>query len=74
MKKVLERRRKLRENDNMMLEEKNLNCFSSKPNIKLEKEEQELSPIALMKHRIEKMHRKLFEKRDLRKYTKKKSH
>jgi hypothetical protein len=51
----------------MILEEKNLNTFSSKPNLKPDNEEQELSPIALMKHRIEEMHRKLFEKRDLRK-------
>ena len=52
---------------NMMLEEKNLNSFSSKPNIKHEKEMHELSPIALMKHRIEEMYRKLFEKRNQRK-------
>jgi len=50
--------------------EKNLNTFSSKSNIKLENEEQELSPIALMQHRIEEMHRKLFENHNLRKKTK----
>ena len=67
MKKVSEKRKKQKENDSMMLEERNLNSFSSKPNIKLEKEKQELSPIALMKQRIEEMHRKLFEKRIQRK-------
>jgi hypothetical protein len=67
MKKVSERKKKQTENDCMILEEKNLNTFSSKPNLKPDNEEQELSPIALMKHRIEEMHRKLFEKRDLRK-------
>ena len=66
MKKDSERKRKQKENDSMMLEEKNLNSFSSKPNIKLEKEKQGLSPIALMEHRIEEMHRKLFEKRNQR--------
>jgi len=70
MKKVSEKKMKQTEIDSMILEEKNLNTFSSKPNIKHEKKEQELSPIALMKHRIEEMHRKLFEKRDLRKMTK----
>ena len=67
MKKILERKKKLKENESMILEEKNLNTFNSKPNIKLEKEKQELSPIALMEHRIEEMHRKLFEKRNQKK-------
>ena len=70
MKKVLERRMKQNEIDSMMLEEKNLNTFSSKPNIKLENEKQELSPIALMEHRIEEMYRMLFERRNQRKKTK----
>ncbi|MHA1645991.1 MAG: hypothetical protein ACTSVL_00320 [Promethearchaeota archaeon] len=51
----------------MHLEEKNLNTFSSLPNIDLKKKNQDLSPIALMEHRIEEMHKKLFEKRNLRK-------
>jgi len=67
MKEVSEKKKKQMKIDSMILEEKNLNTFSSKPNINLEKEEQELSPIALMKHRIEEMHRKLFEKHNLRK-------
>ncbi len=58
------------ENDEMIIEEKNQNTFKSKQNIKLDKEKQELSPIALMKHRIEEMHKKLFEKRNQRKLTK----
>jgi len=72
MKKVSEKRKKQEENDNMKLEENSLNTFSSLPNIKLEKKNQELSPIALMEHRIEEMHRKLFEKRNQRKNTEKK--
>ena len=54
----------------MIIEEKNPNIFSSKPNINPEDEEHELSPIDLMQHRIEEMHRKLFENRNLRKKTK----
>ena len=67
MKKVSERKKKQTEIDCMILDEKNLNTFSSKPNLKPDNEDQELSPIALMKHRIEEMHRKLFERRNLRK-------
>lgn len=59
-----------KEKNDMILEEKYQNTFKSKQNIKLEKEKQELSPIALMQHRIEEMHRKLFEKRNQRKLTK----
>lgn len=70
MKEVSEKKKKKTEIDSMILEEKNLNTFSSKPNIKLDNGEQELSPIALMQHRIEEMHRKLFENRNLRKKTK----
>lgn len=70
MKKIFERKKKLEENDNMMLEKKNQITFSSKPNNKLEKEKHGLSPIALMEHRIEEMHRKLFEKRNQRKLDK----
>ena len=62
-----ERKKNQKENSDMMFEEKNQNTFKSKQNIKPEKEKQELSPIALMKHRIEEMHRKLFEKRIQRK-------
>ena len=50
-----------------MFEKKNQNTFSSKPNIILEKETQELSPIDIMKHRIDEMNKKLFEKRNRRK-------
>ena len=70
MKKILERKKKLKEKDSMILDERNQNTFSSKPNTKLEKQKQELSPIATMEHRIEEMHKKLFEKRNQRKLTK----
>lgn len=53
----------------MMLEEKNPKLIDSKLNIKIQKEKQELSPIALMKHRIEEMNKILFEKRNQRKGT-----
>ena len=70
MKKFSKEGKKQKEKNEMILEEKNQNTFKSKQNIKLEKEKQELSPIALMQHRIEEMHRKLFEKRNQRKLTK----
>ncbi len=72
MKKVSKKRKKQEKNDSMHLEENSLSTFSSLPNIKLEKKNQELSPIALMEHRIEEMHRKLFEKRNQRKNPEKK--
>ena len=70
MKKVSKKEKNHKENDKMMLEKQQQNSFSAKQNIQLEKENQELSPIALMRHRIEEMNRKLLEKRNLRKKTK----
>ena len=67
MKKVSERKKKRKDDNNLIHKEKDPNTFKSKQNIKPEKENHELSPIALMKHRIEEMNRKLFEKRNQRK-------
>ena len=67
MKKVSKKEKKQTEKDNMILEEQDHNSFSAKKNIQLEKENQELSPIALMRHRVEEMNRKLSEKRNQRK-------
>ena len=60
MKKV-SKKKKLTENDTMMLDEQQQNSFSAKPNNQLGEDQQELSPIELMKHRIEEMNRKLLE-------------
>ena len=67
MKKVSKKEKKQTENNNIMLEKQQQNSFSAKQNIPLEKENQELSPIALMRHRIEEMNRKLLENRNQRK-------
>ena len=71
MKKVPKKEKKKTENENMVLEEQQKYSFRVKQNIQLEKENQELSPIALMRHRIEEMNRILLEKRNQRKFQKK---
>ena len=60
MKKV-SKKKKLTENDTMMLDEQQQNSFSAKINNQLGNDQEDLSPIELMKHRIEEMNRKLLE-------------
>nr|QEE17242.1 hypothetical protein DSAG12_03074 [Candidatus Prometheoarchaeum syntrophicum] len=64
MKEVSKKVKKLTETNKKILKDQPQNSFSAKQKIKIENENQELSPIALMRHRIEEMNRKLLEKRN----------
>ena len=69
MKKDSEKKKNQKENSKLIFEKKNTNTFNAKANSNLQKKSQELSPIALMKYRIEEMNRKLYEKRNQSKKT-----
>ena len=71
MKKVSKKEKKPTENDNKLEEQQQQNSFSAKLNNHLIKETPELSPIELMKYRIEEMNRKLLENRNQKRNYKK---